>query len=218
VAAVGLRANNILIYAGPGFLGLGTVPSLLTGMYGLAALRHAYWMTSTSDYSTGWGLATGVVVYNGLLDSFNTSVAIHNLSTDPLATASVMAPETTFMQALGWKQWAGIGLFVTGMFLELYSEQTRKTFKRNPKNKGKIDDTKLWSVVRHPNYLGYLMWRTGITLATGSIGATIGFGLWQLFGFRSSVQDLTHQMAYKYEGQWTAYEKNVPYKMIPGIW
>ncbi|KAJ6595535.1 hypothetical protein DFH09DRAFT_1305341 [Mycena vulgaris] len=61
--------------------------------------------------------------------------------------------------------------------METIAEGSRKKFKKDLKNKGKIDDTGLWSFVRHPNYLGYTFWRTGITLATGSLGATVALTL-----------------------------------------
>lgn len=37
---VGLQASSVLTKAGPGYEGLGTVPTLLTSMYAVAALRH----------------------------------------------------------------------------------------------------------------------------------------------------------------------------------
>jgi hypothetical protein len=40
LTAVGLRASNLLITAGPGVAGLGPIPTLLTGMYAVAGLRH----------------------------------------------------------------------------------------------------------------------------------------------------------------------------------
>jgi hypothetical protein len=40
LVAVGLRASNLLVTAGPGVAGLGPIPTLLTGMYAVAGLRH----------------------------------------------------------------------------------------------------------------------------------------------------------------------------------
>jgi steroid 5-alpha reductase family enzyme len=93
----------------------------------------------------------------------------------------------SFTDCIGWKQWAGLALFVIGISMEMSAEDSRKKFKKDPKNKGKIDDTGLWyvlfyprsrisdlvffyirSVVRHPNYLGFLLGRIGISLVTVS--------------------------------------------------
>ena len=57
-------------------------------------------------------------------------------------------------QSLGWKQYIGAGLFALGMAFEFGSEETRRQFKAKPENKGKIDNTGLFGVVRHPNYAG----------------------------------------------------------------
>jgi steroid 5-alpha reductase family enzyme len=168
------------------------------------------------------------VLYILFVDTFNTLSAVRTLtSSSPVLTGS-------FVDALGWKQWIGIWLFVLGNFIETLSEESRKRFKANPANKGKIDDTGLWSVVRHPNYVGYTLWRSGITLSTvslyhfiiyfvdllhqGSIGGALAFGIFQIavFSFQS-IPGLSGHMSQRYGEQWTAYEKRVPYKLIPGI-
>ena len=48
---------------------------------------------------------------------------------------------------------------------------------------------------RHPNYLGYTLWRTGASLATGSIPAAVISLLWQVNSFAGSIPDLTQYMA-----------------------
>jgi len=104
------------------------------------------------------------------------------------------------------------------MVIEMASEETRATFKKDPKHKGLVDDTGLFGVVRHPNYLGYLIWRTGAGLVSGSLGAgvfafasNLGFFLYQ------SIPGLSKYMSQRYGEQYTSYEKRVPYKLIPGI-
>jgi steroid 5-alpha reductase family enzyme len=99
------------------------------------------------------------VTNNLIFDSISTLVAVHAItSSDSVAAES-------FIEALGWKQWVGVGLFIAGMLIEIVAEESRKHFKANPSNKGKIDDTGLWSIVRHPNYVGYTLWRSSIMLA-----------------------------------------------------
>ncbi|KAF7980116.1 hypothetical protein HWV62_39533 [Athelia sp. TMB] len=209
---LGIRANSILVTAGPGVGGLGPVPTLLTGMYAVAALRQIYWIAFTNTYEWPVPQAAQVVLYNLFVDTFNTISAVSAIShTIPALTSS-------FTAALGWKQWAGIGMFVVGLLMETVSEASRKAFKSDPKNKGKIDDTGLWSLVRHPNYTGYTLWRCGITFAGGSVGAAVGFALFQITMFiRQSIPGLAGHMSERYGAQWTAYEKRVPYKLFPGI-
>jgi steroid 5-alpha reductase family enzyme len=80
-------------------------------------------------------------------------------------TSSNSVEAESFIEALGWKQWVGIGLFIAGMLIDTLAEESRKHFKANPYNKGEIDDTGLWSIVRHPNYAGYALWRSSMMLA-----------------------------------------------------
>jgi len=209
---VGLHGSNMVLKAGPGAGGLGPVPTLLTGLYAAAVVRQLYWITFTNTYEWSFAQALTIVLYNLFVDTFNTLSAVHALdSSSPAVTGS-------FVDVLGWKQWTGIGLFVIGIVMETSSEESRKHFKANPANKGKIDDTALWSVVRHPNYVGYTLWRSGITFSTGSIGAALGFCIFQIATFIfQSIPGLSGHMSQRYGEQWTAYEKRVPYKLIPGI-
>jgi len=188
------------------------MPTLLIGLYAAAAVRQIYWTNFTNTYEWPLAQSATVVLYNLFVDTFNTFIAVRAVS-----SASPVLTEN-FVEALGWKQWAGIGLFVTGVLIETLSEESRKHFKADPANKGKIDDTGLWSVVRHPNYAGYTMWRSGVTLATGSVGSVIGFGIFQIAIFLfQSIPALSGHMSQRYGEQWAAYEKRVPYKLIPGI-
>lgn len=185
-STLGLRASNVLVKAGPGVGELGPIPTLLTGMYAVAAVRQVrliisttiastlipshiqiYWITFTNTYEFPFGQSAQVVLYNLFVDTFNTVSAVHAITS--ASNAPTLANITgfgSFIDALGWKQWTGIGMFAIGLLMETLSEESRKAFKKDPKNKGKIDDTGLWSLVRHPNYTGYTLWRSGVTLAT----------------------------------------------------
>ncbi|KAJ7630014.1 hypothetical protein DFH06DRAFT_1101999 [Mycena polygramma] len=212
LAAVGLRASNLLISAGPGVGGLGPIPTLLTGMYAVAGLRHGYWAAFTSNYKTPPSFALQVVAYNTVLNTINTLVAVNALTHSPLPILG------DFTDCIGWKQWAGLALFAVGIGMETVAEESRKRFKKDPKNKGKIDDTGLWCVVRHPNYLGYTLWRAGITLTTGSIPATVVLTLMQLFAFyTASIPEISSYMSAKYGKQWSYYKNIVPSAIIPGV-
>ncbi|KAJ7321596.1 hypothetical protein DFH08DRAFT_941873 [Mycena albidolilacea] len=150
LAAVRLRASRHLISAGPGF----------AGMYAVASLRHAYWVLFTSNYNLPPCVASQIFVYNCIGNIINTLVAVNMLALSSYSAAG------HFMDCIAWQQWAGLGLFAVGIAMETLSEESRKRFKKDPKNKGKIGDMGLWSFLRHPNFLGYLMWRMGTTLTT----------------------------------------------------
>ncbi|KAJ6463481.1 hypothetical protein C8R45DRAFT_1025917 [Mycena sanguinolenta] len=212
LVAVGLRASNLLVTAGPGVAGLGPIPTLLTGMYAVSALRHGYWVMFTNNFYWPPDLSLKLIGYNTLVNTFNTVVAVHALTSSPYPILG------SFTDCIGWKQWTGLALFASGILVETIAEERRKSFKKDPKNTGKIDDTGLWSVVRHPNYLGYLLWRVGITLTTGSLVATAAFSCWQLAAFYgNSIPGISSYMATKYGPQWEDYKRRVPSTIIPGI-
>lgn len=48
--------------------------------------------------------------------------------------------------------WIGIAIFVVAVGGETLSDRQLRAFKADPANKGKVCDTGLWSVSRHPNY------------------------------------------------------------------
>ncbi|KAJ7303449.1 hypothetical protein DFH08DRAFT_904083 [Mycena albidolilacea] len=141
LAAIGVRASNTLVTAGPSVAGLGHVLTLLTGMYIIADIRHAirskslaYWALFTSDNYCSTGSSLGIAVQHS----------------------------RNFTECIEWKQWSGLALFVIRISMEMIAENSRKKFRKDRKNKGKIDDTGLC----HPNYLGFLLGHTGISLVT----------------------------------------------------
>ncbi len=57
-----------------------------------------------------------------------------------------------------------------------------------------------------------------MTLATGSIPATITYGIFQFTQFAFSIPDLATYMDKKYGVQWTDYQRRVTSRLIPGIY
>ena len=55
----------------------------------------------------------------------------------------------------------GVGLFVLGSCVNTVAELQRKRFKARPENQGKLYTEGLFAVVRHPNYLGDVLWALG---------------------------------------------------------
>ncbi|KAK6983837.1 S5A-reductase domain-containing protein [Favolaschia claudopus] len=179
------------------------IPALLIGMYAIAGVRHAYWIVFTNATHCSPASALNIAIYNASINLINTLVAVNALTSPSPIT-------------YGWKQWMGIALFAIGILLEVISETSRKHFKKDPRNKGRIDDTGLWSIVRHPNYLGYLVWRIGLSLTAGSLTSAIILNTFQfcIFYF-GGIPDISGYMARKYDAQWAAYTKRVPSAMCP---
>lgn len=55
---------------------------------------------------------------------------------------------------LTWLDYAGVALWVVGLFFETVGDAQLRRFKRNPANAGKVMDQGLWRYTRHPNYFG----------------------------------------------------------------
>lgn len=67
----------------------------------------------------------------------------------------------------------GVMVWLVGFAFEVVGDLQLSRFKKNPANVGKILDTGLWSLTRHPNYFGdaLLWWGIGI------VGAETGSGI-----------------------------------------
>lgn len=86
-----------------------------------------------------------------------------------LCTSPILTPSTP-TQALG------VALFVCGLNIELASELTRKEWKRDPSNKGKLYTGGLFGIVRHPNYAGFVLWQAGGIMVIGGLLSNVLVG------------------------------------------
>jgi len=72
----------------------------------------------------------------------------------------------------------GIALFLIGFIFESVSDAQLKTFKSDPKNKGKIMDKGLWAYTRHPNYFGdFLIWISYFVIMFYSLDVNYAFAM-----------------------------------------
>lgn len=113
----------------------------------------------------------------------------------------------------------GSTLYVLGLSLEFISELQRSEFKGDTANNGKIYSGGLFRLSRHINYFGYTLWRGGYALAAGGWvwGATVtAFFAWDFVN--RAIPVLQDYLREKYGAQYTAYEKNVPYKFVPYLY
>ena len=69
---------------------------------------------------------------------------------------------------LGYRDYAGWGLWLAGMLIESIADFQKYTFRQNPANQDKWISSGLWGIVRFPNYLGEMMLWTGLYLSASS--------------------------------------------------
>lgn len=78
---------------------------------------------------------------------------------------------------LGWLAYGGIAVWAVGLFFEAVGDWQLSLFKRDPVNQGKVLDSGLWSLTRHPNYFGDFMVWWGLFLIAADAG-----GWWSIYG------------------------------------
>jgi steroid 5-alpha reductase family enzyme len=76
-----------------------------------------------------------------------------------IVSAAILRMNTIDPKPVGAAAWVGLFIFAVGFVLEVVADAQLAAFKRDPNNKGKILQSGLWKVSRHPNYFGEsLVW------------------------------------------------------------
>ena len=83
----------------------------------------------------------------------------------PLAGAISGQPD------IGFLDYAGVALFLVGLFFEAIGDLQLSRFRKDPGNAGKVLDKGLWRYTRHPNYFGNFTLWWGFYLVALSAGA-----------------------------------------------
>jgi len=90
---------------------------------------------------------------------------------------------------LGWLDYAGVALWLVGLYFEAVGDWQLTRFKANPANAGQVMDQGLWGLTRHPNYFGdfCVWWGFGlIALSAGAWWALPGPALMSVLLLRVS--------------------------------
>ena len=72
-------------------------------------------------------------------------------------------------EKLTWKDYLGWSLWLVGFLLEAVADRQKSQFRSDPANKGKWISSGLWSLCRHPNYLGEILLWSGLFLPASSV-------------------------------------------------
>lgn len=117
---------------------------------------------------------------SAMVGAFNTVINSLNDLLFVCATTSASVngehfPQTPLM--------VGAAMYTIGLGIETVSEIQRHRFKADPANKGKVFTRGLWSIIRHPNYAGYVLWRAGYALAAGGWIWSVAMGAFNVYHF-----------------------------------
>jgi steroid 5-alpha reductase family enzyme len=111
----------------------------------------------------------------------------------------------------------GIFIYVSGSFINTYSEYSRYKWKKNPKNKGHIYKYGLFKYAMHINYFGDVILFTGLSILTGTYWTLI-IPVGMLLNFiYFIIPSLDNYLSQKYGKEFKEYSKNTK-KLIPYIY
>ena len=136
-------------------------------------------------------------------------------------------------EAPGWLAVLAAALFFAGWGLSRGSNLQKFAFKRDPQRpflgirphaigdgERRLLASGFWGVSRHVNYLGEILMATGLALALGR-PSTIGPWLYPLYYVALLLpreRDDDRRCAAKYGPLWERYRKQVPWRIVPGIY
>ncbi|KAK1219889.1 hypothetical protein PQX77_017369 [Marasmius sp. AFHP31] len=195
------------------FPGLSPYRSVLLGMSIVTMVKQVNWLIRISQEDIGITGALGVGIFNMFTSSLNTLIF------SAAATSVVTTPADEWNLSSSPQFLVGAAIFVIGIALEWISEEKRKVFKEDPRNKGKVYSGGLFGWARHINFGGFVLWRTGFSITAG--GWWLGAAVATVFAWSfatSAIPELDDYCSNRYQAQWMEYKRKVPYKLVPFIY
>lgn len=117
----------------------------------------------------------------------------------------------------GWLEWMGLALFLLGSGLNTGSELARHAWKKKPENKGRLYTRGPFSLARHINYTGDILWVTGMGCITASwLCIPVIIFIFCFFAFFNGPM-LDRHLAEKYGDEYFAWARETR-SLIPGIY
>ena len=186
-------------------LGLSPYQSVLLAMSAGSAIKQIYWLLFLSFEPMYPFNSIFIAGFNTMSNSLNTLLFTANLP--------------YMLQQYPEQIYIGAGLYFVGILIETVAEIQRRSFKDDPRNKGKPYSGGLFSLARSINYGGYTLWRGGFALAAGGSiwGAFIAFGMAYDFATRA-IPVMDEYCSGRYGAQWTRVKEKVPYKLLPYVY
>jgi len=120
-------------------------------------------------------------------------------------------------KAINWFDYLGIFIFLSGSFLNTFSEIQRDIWKKKPENKGKLYTKGLFGWSMHINYFCDVLWVSAYAMLTRNwYAAIIPVWLFCFFAF-FNIPKLDKYLAEKYKTQFETYKAKTK-KIIPFIY
>jgi len=111
----------------------------------------------------------------------------------------------------------GIALFVAGSALNTGSELQRHRFKQNPANAGRLFTRGCFRWIRHPNFLGDILWVLGWAILTHRWAAVLIVGACIAGFVGSTIPHLSRYLRLRYDAQYEAWEAHTA-RLVPFVY
>jgi len=101
--------------------------------------------------------------------------------------------------------------------LPLVADHSKYLFRQKARNDGKIYTGGVFSIVRHPNFLGFFV---RVALATACGGLVLGAAVFAMFVnlfVKTCVPCLEGYLSSKYGRQWDLFKDRVKWKVFPAV-
>ncbi|KAI3604351.1 erg4 erg24 ergosterol biosynthesis-like protein [Moniliophthora roreri] len=181
-------------------------------MASIAVIKHTYWVLRISRQELTPFASFSIAILESSTSILNTLFFICT------ATSVINLPSKDEYNLFSARLLVGGILFVIGISTEWIAEEQRRVFKQDVRNAGKPFMGGFFGLVRHPNYGGYTIWRTGFALAcAGWIWGVVVFVLFVLQFNMGSIPELDAYCSKRYGKMWVEYKRKVSYKLLPGI-
>ncbi len=119
-------------------------------------------------------------------------------------------------QDVNWIDWLGVALVIIGLSMHFISELQRHQFKKDPRNKGHLLTTGLWSLSRHINYFSDMVWVIGFALVTRNWWSLLIIMYLFVFFYFFNIPVQEKYLSQKYAQEFEQYCKRTK-KFIPFI-
>ncbi|ETO20122.1 hypothetical protein RFI_17095 [Reticulomyxa filosa] len=178
---------------------------VLLACVAVRALRQSLWIMKFVHTDMNVGGAIFVSCWNFIIDSL-------------MILGAARHPKKTESDELLVSDYIGLGLFALGSIMETGYDYQKDVFKKDPANTGKpFFGGVFGSLVVHPNYLGYTLWRTGMCVLSGQWWtATIPTFITYDF-VSSAIPGLQKHCVARYGSEYQNYI-NKKWNLIPFVW
>lgn len=163
---VAIALTSYLASAGEGDPARRLLVLVMTAVWGVRLAAHIAWRSHGKGedprYADLMSRAEGSAAWFALRRIYLTQAAVMWFVSLPVQVAMFQGA------GLGVVAWAGVAVWLVGLFFETVGDWQLQRFRSDPSSRGKVLDTGVWRYSRHPNYFGDACVWWGISLVAFS--------------------------------------------------